>query len=516
MMRCFRVAVVLVILFIVCCSVSLGAVLFVHEKTLTVPGISNFGSALLSGQFPQDPRVLLIHDSAQAVVWSVDGDSALCRVLADTGYQVISAALADADADSVLDLAVAMRRQAIDTIGPPRAAGKIRVWSGNNHFLTSIADSIPEVYDDDFLLRAVSLAPDNLPQLLVSYPLVFSELLYYMWIHEVYYGATLIYSNFPADRDSLGFRIVDIGRYALPGGTSLTLARTSYGEYTEVNGPDAYNTNNQIGVLNADHSFTAYSSFTDPYYFGDCYVYGNHSSLSAGCVGLLASGAETDIVMDHSYYFSCSGPNTASDHSFRQFECWSLLNGVPTINRWVRDLTGTSYSQYAFNPLLPGYFFAFSGDTLLMFRGIDGSIRDRITNVPTGAKHWDYLYGDSIPRLVVVNGASVSIYHLDIATDVDTDPHRAQLPSRPLLEGPFPNPFNPVTMLYVFSEVGGPASLEVLNVTGQRVALLFDGTLAPHSSRGCEWNAVGHASGVYFARAVAPEGTMVKKMLLLK
>jgi hypothetical protein len=516
MMRCFRVAVVLVILFIVCCSVSLGAVLFVHEKTLTVPGISNFGSALLSGQFPQDPRVLLIHDSAQAVVWSVDGDSALCRVLADTGYQVISAALADADADSVLDLAVAMRRQAIDTIGPPRAAGKIRVWSGNNHFLTSIADSIPEVYDDDFLMRAVSLAPDNLPQLLVSYPLVFSELLYYMWIHEVYYGATLIYSNFPADRDSLGFRIVDIGRYALPGGTSLTLARTSYGEYTEVNGPDAYNTNNQIGVLNADHSFTAYSSFTDPYYFGDCYVYGNHSSLSAGCVGLLASGAETDIVMDHSYYFSCSGPNTASDHSFRQFECWSLLNGVPTINRWVRDLTGTSYSQYAFNPLLPGYFFAFSGDTLLMFRGSDGSIRDRITNVPSGAKHWDYLYGDSIPRLVVVNGASVSIYHLDIATDVTDQNRPDNIPRAFVLHDPYPNPFNPSATLSLETGPGGAMTLAVCNIRGQRMISLYEGIVEPNTHLSFVWNAGKAASGVYFARLELAGEKQVKKMLLLK
>jgi hypothetical protein len=193
------------------------------------------------------------------------------------------------------------------------------------------------------------------------------------------------------------------------------------------------------------------------------------------------------------------------------------MNGTtPMSLRWSLNLEGTNYGYFTYHPMLPGYFFAFSGDTLLMFRGSDGTIRDRITNVPSGAKHWDYLYGDSIPRLVVVNGATVSIYHLDIATEVTDQDRPDNIPRAFSLHDPYPNPFNPSATLSLETGPGGAMTLAVYNIRGQRMITLYDGEVEANTHLSFIWNAGKAASGVYFARLELAGEKQIKKMLLLK
>lgn len=109
------------------------------------------------------------------------------------------------------------------------------------------------------------------------------------------------------------------------------------------------------------------------------------------------------------------------------------------------------------------------------------------------------------------NNANLSSVHGTIAA----------VPQDFVLNGNFPNPFNPGTQI----KFGVPELARVVvtihNITGQEVARLFDGELAA-GEYAREWNAAGYVSGIYFVRLVAISKTsgqqvnLVKKMVLAK
>jgi hypothetical protein len=80
------------------------------------------------------------------------------------------------------------------------------------------------------------------------------------------------------------------------------------------------------------------------------------------------------------------------------------------------------------------------------------------------------------------------------------------IPSAFNLGNPYPNPFNPSTI--VSFETAGPGHVfaEVYNVLGQRVEVLADGWYAP-GNHALIWNARDAASGVYCIR-VSHGGTV--------
>ena len=93
-------------------------------------------------------------------------------------------------------------------------------------------------------------------------------------------------------------------------------------------------------------------------------------------------------------------------------------------------------------------------------------------------------------------------------------------PTRTALMANYPNPFNPTTIISYRLAKGSHVRLTVWNILGRRVATLVDANQqsGPHQ---VTFNASQLASGVYFYRLRASEGTggnrvLVKKMLLMK
>jgi hypothetical protein len=95
------------------------------------------------------------------------------------------------------------------------------------------------------------------------------------------------------------------------------------------------------------------------------------------------------------------------------------------------------------------------------------------------------------------------------------------LPSKPMLLGNAPNPFNPATTISIVLPAGGArARLEVIAVDGRRVRTLVDGLLS-EGHHDFQWNGTsgkGHpvASGVYFSRLTVEGRVQTCKMLLLE
>jgi len=79
----------------------------------------------------------------------------------------------------------------------------------------------------------------------------------------------------------------------------------------------------------------------------------------------------------------------------------------------------------------------------------------------------------------------------------------------------YPNPFNPQTTIKWSMPLSGTVSLEVYNLQGQLVELLFNGQLDAGIHEQI-WDATANPSGIYFYRLKTHEKTLQKIMLLLK
>jgi len=85
----------------------------------------------------------------------------------------------------------------------------------------------------------------------------------------------------------------------------------------------------------------------------------------------------------------------------------------------------------------------------------------------------------------------------------------------PALLGNVPNPFNPSTQISFSLSEAADVTLEIYNITGQKVATLTTGRLeAGHHS--VAWDGSNAASGIYLYRLEAGDFVDTKKMVLLK
>ncbi|TLY29558.1 MAG: T9SS type A sorting domain-containing protein [Ignavibacteria bacterium] len=89
------------------------------------------------------------------------------------------------------------------------------------------------------------------------------------------------------------------------------------------------------------------------------------------------------------------------------------------------------------------------------------------------------------------------------------------LPTKTLLEGSYPNPFNPTCVIRYALSADAQVSLKVFNVFGQEVITLVD-EFQPASFRSVTFDARTLASGVYFYRLRAGNFVDVKKMVFTK
>ena len=84
------------------------------------------------------------------------------------------------------------------------------------------------------------------------------------------------------------------------------------------------------------------------------------------------------------------------------------------------------------------------------------------------------------------------------------------------LEQNYPNPFNPSTTILFSVEKAGQATIELFNILGQKVAMLFDGVVEPGRMHTVRFDGGHLPSGTYFYRLQSGGKTELKKLLLLK
>jgi hypothetical protein len=89
------------------------------------------------------------------------------------------------------------------------------------------------------------------------------------------------------------------------------------------------------------------------------------------------------------------------------------------------------------------------------------------------------------------------------------------VPGRTAFLGAFPNPFNPRTSLRFELARSQQVRLEIFDVRGRRVDLVFEGRLGA-GQQALEWGAGEAGSGVYIARLESEDGVFHRRIALLK
>ena len=139
-------------------------------------------------------------------------------------------------------------------------------------------------------------------------------------------------------------------------------------------------------------------------------------------------------------------------------------------------------------------------------------------------------FGGSDPRFDLDGSGSVDFGDFFLLADHFGDPARGKLlalaremiglPDGPQLQQNAPNPFNSETVISWFLLRPGPARVEVFALTGQRVAVLQQGSKKAGVHRvhwdGRDDRGRSLASGVYLYRLVTDERVQTRKLTLLR
>ena len=107
------------------------------------------------------------------------------------------------------------------------------------------------------------------------------------------------------------------------------------------------------------------------------------------------------------------------------------------------------------------------------------------------------------------SGTSEKVTARNVITSVEA------MPTGLRLHVPYPNPFNPTTTIEYYLSHEARVTLEIYNVSGQKVIVLKD-EFVETGYHSIVWDAMGMPSGIYFCTLKTDNFTDMKKMLLLK
>jgi len=99
-------------------------------------------------------------------------------------------------------------------------------------------------------------------------------------------------------------------------------------------------------------------------------------------------------------------------------------------------------------------------------------------------------------------------------TDIGDDPNDL-IPDQYSLEQNYPNPFNPTTTIAFSLDLKSTVQLVIYDVLGREIDNFDFGTLSA-GEHNFNYDASGHASGVYLYRMVTDYGSQTRKMILTK
>ncbi len=129
---------------------------------------------------------------------------------------------------------------------------------------------------------------------------------------------------------------------------------------------------------------------------------------------------------------------------------------------------------------------------------------------------FDYQYSVFPEDTAIDVDPQENYYTLDVFYKKETGISEKEIiPDKFYVKQNYPNPFNPSTTIEFGLAKLGLVEVDIFDVSGRRVSSLLNATLKPGVHQ-VQWNAVNYASGMYIFRVKTNQGSIVKKLLLIK
>ncbi len=139
------------------------------------------------------------------------------------------------------------------------------------------------------------------------------------------------------------------------------------------------------------------------------------------------------------------------------------------------------------------------------------TLRWNVAAFSNGQELWPYArVDDPVNSIQLYAQAPVVIIH----GSATPPSHGATNPAFSLSQN-FPNPFNETTTIHFAVSVPGPVTLTITDLLGREQSTLLRESLSPGNYR-VSLDAAGWSSGLYLCRLSTPQGTLIRKMVLLK
>ncbi len=133
------------------------------------------------------------------------------------------------------------------------------------------------------------------------------------------------------------------------------------------------------------------------------------------------------------------------------------------------------------------------------------------TTAPQAYSHWvhELEAGRHVFRLKQVDYDGTFAYSPEVEVTIEMAESYA-------LSAAYPNPFNPETSFTLAVGQQQEVTIEVFDVLGRKVAVLYRGGMQANASRVFAWEAGDHPSGLYFIRVVGEQFVQTRQVTLLK
>ncbi len=214
-----------------------------------------------------------------------------------------------------------------------------------------------------------------------------------------------------------------------------------------------------------------------------------------------------DYTLDHNWEVTADKKWVCNDYNVGPYKyCVSTDDNLFTAV-CSYDVGTTSFGLFAPDGTGLGYY-TFAGDTAGQKKGemfidsgtpFDGLYTDNEHHRRTTGGIF-FLGHDSVKGVITSSSGPVDV---------------SERPASFSVKAPYPNPFNPVTSIAFALSETSPVNLTIYSVTGEKIDTLVDNTL-PVGEHVVDWDASGHASGVYFFRLRAGIHEKSGRMMLVK
>jgi hypothetical protein len=271
----------------------------------------------------------------------------------------------------------------------------------------------------------------------------------------------------------------------------------------------------------------------------DVYVFdGNNSELSSAII--ITNGNVFTLTIDEQNEedFIYSGTSFPDDGTYQSVKIHYNPNNQ-TVDYYLEDQLIAS-QPYSYGSKPDYMWFGQRNDVSGAYMDVDNIVVERLHSP------FNWLQTESFGG-VIAPGESETVNLTLSAVDVETGSYETVLqvrsndPSNPVLEIPitadvqmatsselteelpqrlelsqnYPNPFNPSTTIQFSLNRASDVTLEVFNITGQRIATLVNETLSAGNHQH-SFDASGLSSGIYIYRLRTPEQMLMRQMILIK